>query len=198
MSTRKRRAPGAEPQPTMQTYPQDASLPTDQYMSWNDPTMGADMGGFNDQALFDSYGANTMNSGHNRVISLDGLNDVSAPDMGAGQLVRRNPNQQLAPAPRRGQWDGYNSPTQQWETIADDDEELEQKAAIAKKDAQAKRKQIPPFVQKLSRYVCTEALIREQLVVTIVDLANTFPASLTTTRTRTSSGGQTTATLSSS
>jgi heat shock transcription factor len=116
----------------MQTYPQDASMPTDQYMSWNDPTMGADM------------------------VSLDGLNDVSAPDMGAGQLVRRNPNQQLAPAPRRGQWDGYNSPTQQWETIADDDEELEQKAAIAKKDAQAKRKQIPPFVQKLSRYVCTE------------------------------------------
>jgi heat shock transcription factor len=140
----------------MQTYPQDASMPTDQYMSWNDPTMGADMGGFNDQALFDNYGASTMNSGHNRVVSLDGLNDVSAPDMGAGQLVRRNPNQQLAPAPRRGQWDGYNSPTQQWETIADDDEELEQKAAIAKKDAQAKRKQIPPFVQKLSRYVCTE------------------------------------------
>jgi heat shock transcription factor len=33
----------------------------------------------------------------------------------------------------------------------DDDEELEQKAAIAKKDAQSKRKQIPPFVQKLSR-----------------------------------------------
>jgi heat shock transcription factor len=33
----------------------------------------------------------------------------------------------------------------------DDDEELEHKAAAAKKDAQAKRKQIPPFVQKLSR-----------------------------------------------
>ncbi|KAG9202630.1 stress-responsive transcription factor hsf1 [Epicoccum nigrum] len=137
----------------MQTYPQDAGMPADQYMSWNDPTMGADMGAFHDPALFDNYGANTMNSGHNRVISLDGLNDVSAPDMGAGQLVRRNPNQQLAPAPRRGQWDGYNSPTQQWETMADDDEELEQKAAMAKKDAQAKRKQIPPFVQKLSSFL---------------------------------------------
>ncbi|KAF2999448.1 stress-responsive transcription factor hsf1 [Curvularia kusanoi] len=135
----------------MQTYPQDAGIPTDQYMSWNDPTMGADMGAFNDPALFDNYGANTMASGHNRVISLDGLNDAS--DMSSGQLVRRNPNQQLAPAPRRGQWDGYPSPTQQWENMADDDEELEQKAAIAKKDAQAKRKSIPPFVQKLSSFL---------------------------------------------
>ncbi len=31
------------------------------------------------------------------------------------------------------------------------DEDLEQKALIAKRDAQAKRKPIPPFVQKLSR-----------------------------------------------
>lgn len=152
MSTRKRRAPGAEPQVSMQTYSHDANLPADQYMNWNDPTMTSDMGAFNDPALFDNYNTNAMNSGHNRVISLDGMTD--APDINSGQLVRRNPNQQLAPAPRRGQWDGYPSPTQQWENIADDDEELEQKAAIAKKDAQAKRKQIPPFVQKLSRLVC--------------------------------------------
>lgn len=135
----------------MQAYPHDTNVPTDQYMSWNDPTMGTDMSAFTDPTLFDNYGTNTMNSGHNRVISLDGLNDT--PDMSSGQLVRRNPNQQLATAPRRGQWDGYPSPTQQWENMVDDDEELEQKAAIAKKDAQAKRKQIPPFVQKLSRYV---------------------------------------------
>lgn len=35
----------------------------------------------------------------------------------------------------------------------DDVPELERRAQIAKKDAQAKRKQIPPFVQKLSRFV---------------------------------------------
>jgi len=29
---------------------------------------------------------------------------------------------------------------------------LEERAAIAKREAQSKRKQIPPFVQKLSRY----------------------------------------------
>lgn len=33
----------------------------------------------------------------------------------------------------------------------DDIQELEAKAQIAKKDATAKRKQIPPFVQKLNR-----------------------------------------------
>lgn len=33
----------------------------------------------------------------------------------------------------------------------DDIEALEEKAAVAKRDAQSKRKQIPPFVQKLSR-----------------------------------------------
>jgi heat shock transcription factor, other eukaryote len=35
----------------------------------------------------------------------------------------------------------------------DDIEELERQAQIAKREAQAKRKQIPPFVQKLNRYV---------------------------------------------
>ena len=34
----------------------------------------------------------------------------------------------------------------------DDLEELEQKAQVAKHEAQSKRKQIPPFVQKLNRY----------------------------------------------
>jgi heat shock transcription factor len=145
MASRKRRAPGASPQAPMQTYPQNASLPTDQYMDWNDSAIAADANAFNDSALYD-YGNSAM-GGHNRVVSLEGLEDGT--EMNSGQLVRRNQNQQLAS--RRGQWDGFPSPTQQqWETV-DDDEELEQKAAIAKKDAQAKRKQIPPFVQKLSR-----------------------------------------------
>lgn len=112
-------------------------------MNWTDPSVGADMPSFNDPPLYD-FG-NGM-GGHNRVVSLDTADDV---EINQGQLVRRNPNQQLAP--RRGQWDGYPSPTQQqWENV-DDEDELEQKVAIAKKDAQAKRKQIPPFVQKLNR-----------------------------------------------
>ncbi|KAH7348079.1 hypothetical protein BKA66DRAFT_516771 [Pyrenochaeta sp. MPI-SDFR-AT-0127] len=147
MSTRKRRAPGASPQAPTQTYQQDIPVATDQYMNWNDPTMSADMSGFNDPSLYDTYGTSMAGGGHNRVVSLE-----DGTDLNMGQLVRRNPNQQLAPAPRRNQWDEYPSPTQQWETV-DDDEELEQKAAVAKKDAQAKRKQIPPFVQKLSSFL---------------------------------------------
>ncbi|KAH6843575.1 hypothetical protein B0T12DRAFT_457742 [Alternaria alternata] len=147
MTSRKRRAPGASPQAPTQTYQHDIPAPTDPYMDWSNPTAGADMN-FTDPPLYDNYGQ-SMGGGHNRVVSLDGYTDGT--EM-TGQLVRRNTNQQLAPAPRRNQWDGFPSPTQQWETV-DDDEELEQKAAIAKKDAQAKRKQIPPFVQKLSSFL---------------------------------------------
>jgi heat shock transcription factor len=128
----------------MQTYQQDASMPTDQYMNWNDPSV-ADMQTFSDPTLYDY--SNSPMAGHNRVVSLDGVENGT--DMNQGQLIRRDQNQQLAS--RRGQWDGYPSPTQQqWEPV-DDEGELEQKAAMAKKDAQTKRKQIPPFVQKLSR-----------------------------------------------
>ncbi|KAF2847299.1 hypothetical protein T440DRAFT_539865 [Plenodomus tracheiphilus IPT5] len=151
MSNRKRRAPGASPQAPTQTYQQDIPMQNDPYMAWNDAALNTDMSGFNDPSLYDTYGASMGGGGHNRVVSLDGLNDVT--DVNTGQLVRRNPNQQLAPAPRRNGWDGYgNGDGQQWE--ADDSiEDLEAKAAIAKKDAQAKRKQIPPFVQKLSSFL---------------------------------------------
>ncbi|KAH7087697.1 heat shock factor protein HSF8 [Paraphoma chrysanthemicola] len=146
MASRKRRAPGASPQPPLQTYQQDATIPTDQYMNWNDSAIDTDMNAFNDPPLYD-YGSNQL-GGHNRVVSLDGMNNT---DLNTGQLVRRNQNQQLAP--RRGQWDGFPSPTQQQWDHVEDEEELEQKAAVAKKDAQTKRKQIPPFVQKLSSFL---------------------------------------------
>lgn len=37
--------------------------------------------------------------------------------------------------------------------LGETEEQLHARALAAKKEAQAKRKQIPPFVQKLSRYV---------------------------------------------
>jgi heat shock transcription factor len=46
-------------------------------------------------------------------------------------------------------WNGYNNVPGQYED--EDETELERRVAAAKKDAQGKRKQIPPFVQKLSR-----------------------------------------------
>jgi heat shock transcription factor len=148
MASRKRRAPGASP--VENTYQDTGNMATDTYMSnWGET---GDMGGFGDQSLYEGMnfaGNMGQSSTHNRVVSLDGL--TGSPDMGAGQLVRRNPNQQLA-ARTRNPWDPYTSPepTTAWEA-PDDDEELERKAVVAKKEAQSKRKQIPPFVQKLSR-----------------------------------------------
>jgi heat shock transcription factor len=121
--------------------------------SWNDPSSG-DMSGFVDPSFYDelNLAANMgQPSTHNRVVSLDGLNGSA--DMSSGQLVRRNPNQQLATRAQSG-WGPFANadPGAAWEA-PDDDEELERKAVVAKKEAQSKRKQIPPFVQKLSRYV---------------------------------------------
>lgn len=158
MTTRKRRAPGASPIVQQNAFPDTAATATDAYMNNWEPTSGAgDMSGFGDGAFYDhlgGYGANfgQQSSTHNRVVSLDRMNDGS--DVGAGTLVRRNQNQQLAARGRSPWGDPFNGQGQPgaWENT-DDDEELERKAAIAKKDASAKRKTIPPFVQKLSRYV---------------------------------------------
>ncbi|KAK7190073.1 hypothetical protein DPSP01_006368 [Paraphaeosphaeria sporulosa] len=157
MTTRKRRAPGASPVVPQNTFQDPSATGSDTYMNnWEPASAAGDMSGFGDGAFYDQlgggYGANfgQQPSTHNRVVSLDGLNDGA--DMGAGQLVRRNQNQQLA-ARGRSPW-GFNEQNQPnaWENT-DDDEELERKAAIAKKDASAKRKTIPPFVQKLSSFL---------------------------------------------
>ena len=68
------------------------------------------------------------------------------------ELVRRTRNQQLAP--QNGQqelWNGYNNNNMTGQHDDEDEAELERRVAAAKKDAQGKRKQIPPFVQKLRR-----------------------------------------------
>ena len=73
----------------------------------------------------------------------------------SNQIVRRAPNQNMIPASdyintSEGNWNnGVQMPTQDsWQTPYDD---LNQRAEVAKRDAQTKRKQIPPFIQKLSR-----------------------------------------------
>lgn len=111
---------------------------------------------FSDPNLYDyaNLGAAGGQSSHSRVISLDGVDEIPSvgTDMASGQLVRRNPNHQLAPR-GRNTWDGFNNEKQgEWPSVGGEDEELEQKALMARRDAQSKRKQIPPFVQKLSRY----------------------------------------------
>ncbi|KAF2474217.1 uncharacterized protein BDR25DRAFT_311586 [Lindgomyces ingoldianus] len=173
--SRKRRAPGASPQvqqqPALQSnvYTQDTSnMSAEHYLNnWNDPPAAADMStSFGDPPLFEGMnfvGHGAGQSTNSRIVPLDGLNNGSSgsavpnQDSYSSQLVRRNPNQQLA-ARGRTPWDAFNgnsNPNQQggWENVEDDDEELEQKALLARKDAQAKRKQIPPFVQKLSSFL---------------------------------------------
>ncbi|KAF2012539.1 hypothetical protein BU24DRAFT_464922 [Aaosphaeria arxii CBS 175.79] len=160
MSSRKRRAPGASPQ---LSQPQNNSMFTqqdaDQFMNnWVDPSAGADITpAFGDPSLYDFSGMGTSSgpSSHNRIVSLDGLDNSTATDSAfTGQLVRRNPNQQIA-ARGRTPWDNFNNANPgQWEGAEEeDDDELEQKALLARKDAQTKRKQIPPFVQKLSSFL---------------------------------------------
>lgn len=168
MTTRKRRAPGASPIVQQNTFPDTGATTTDTYMNNWEPAAGTgDMSGFGDGAFYDQFGGYGANLGqqpstHNRVVSLDGLN--GGVDVGAGTLVRRNQNQQLAARGRSPWGDAFNGQGQPgtWENT-DDDEELERKAAIAKKDASAKRKTIPPFVQKLSRYVPLARLPRRDL-----------------------------------
>lgn len=72
--------------------------------------------------------------------------------MPSTELVRRSRDQQLAPlnGEQQEQWNGYSGIDPH--SVEDEDEaDLDMKVALAKKDAQGKRKQIPPFVQKLSR-----------------------------------------------
>ena len=76
----------------------------------------------------------------------------------ANQVVRRQPDNQIVPMmsynnsdyPLGADYGGLQQSTEDgWPAAQYDD--LDQKALIAKRDAQAKRKQIPPFIQKLSR-----------------------------------------------
>lgn len=68
------------------------------------------------------------------------------------ELVRRNRNQQLAPqnAPQEA-WNGFSNTGGHYDE--EDEHELDRRVAEAKKDAQGKRKQIPPFVQKLASFL---------------------------------------------
>jgi heat shock transcription factor len=96
-----------------------------------------------------------------------GLNASQAPSYGnnlapvapSTDLVRRARNHQLAPQQQQEQWNGSYNPNNSntnnsnmsGQNDDENEQELEKRVALAKRDAQGKRKQIPPFVQKLSR-----------------------------------------------
>jgi heat shock transcription factor, other eukaryote len=149
---RKRPAPGASPmmqQPmAQQNYQyQQMSEPSDFNFDFSNPANSSNT--FSDPASYDPNNFGTY-----------GLNSAQPPTYGSNlnqvvpstELVRRTRNQQLAAQnAQQEQWSGLGAVGS---TTDDEDEaELERRADAAAKEGTAKRKQIPPFVQKLSRYV---------------------------------------------
>jgi heat shock transcription factor, other eukaryote len=153
---RKRPAPGAAPAvPLSQMQPSFPYIPDDQMLRWNG---GADATGFVDGTAHGtgSYG----------IVSAPGQFEQPVPTT-SNTLARRQMNRALVPAGRAG----FDSTADPWSYAGDESalmpqpanggglpeqdnvELLEEQAQKAKREAQAKRKQIPPFVQKLSRFV---------------------------------------------
>lgn len=153
--SRKRPAPGASPvgygqqnQQMQNAYVQPAPLTDDQFFNW---------GANSDPA---TYQAQPMYGMHQSQYPPQA---ASAPSNQANQLARRPINQAVTRQPQaNGQWTTEQSASavnqqqqqQQQETStawSDDINDLVAKAQVAKREAQSKRKQIPPFVLKLHR-----------------------------------------------
>ena len=159
LATRKRGAPGASPLSQQQNFnnvPYATGMPDQPGYDQNFGDWGAanGMGDLNSGFLNDgSLNNDVFNTGLNGAVGF-GAAGVGAVgnDFANGQLVRRAPNQQVV-SRNPSAWqdaDGMAGTVPSFEQV-DEEDDLEQKAMAAKKEAQAKRKQIPPFVQKLSR-----------------------------------------------
>ncbi|KAH7370888.1 hypothetical protein BKA65DRAFT_472062 [Rhexocercosporidium sp. MPI-PUGE-AT-0058] len=159
---RKRAAPGSSPGVQSNQMPQSYTAPSQvsnaDFLNWNqqpDNTHYADQSGYH----MNNYAGAGMSQAPF---------DQSVP-AASTQLARRpnNNNRQLVPTAQRMAFDNQIDPWGQFgdESILDPQngngvmeendniELLEERAAVAKRDAQSKRKQIPPFVQKLSSFL---------------------------------------------
>jgi heat shock transcription factor len=155
--TRKRPAPGTAPAAHPQmggavpNYANPGSqLSNDQFLQWGqNPASNA----INTAALNEA--ASTYNQQvyqANQDISAAASNQLARRQQTSQQLVSRNRGYEQAPTvyPDHNATVGPPGESGAWgESL----EELYQRAQVAKRESQAKRKQIPPFVQKLSRYV---------------------------------------------
>jgi heat shock transcription factor len=136
-----------------QSYTAPSQVSNEEFLRWS---QGPDNNAYADPSTFNmnSYGGNRLTQAPY---------DQSIPATST-QLARRPINRQLVPTGQRSGYDNTQDPWGQFvdESILDPQnpgpmeetdsiEALEEKATAAKREAQAKRKQIPPFVQKLSR-----------------------------------------------
>ena len=149
VGTRKRPAPGASPMQSPQNQNFSAvnhngtttTTMTDPYVQWppQNPATYPDPS--------DAFGSNLYTS----------AGGLPTPPQ-SNQLTRRSMGQQIMSRP------GYNDATAEgWPVVEGNavqasadgwingDDDLNRRAETAKRETQAKRKQIPPFVQKLSR-----------------------------------------------
>jgi heat shock transcription factor, other eukaryote len=149
--SRKRPAPGASPGPYQSSYPVPPALAS---------YSGFDPNASNDQFLQFGYqpqiGSSQISHNDNSIPQQSNYGSEVAG--GSSQLARRPANPVVPRDRGRGdsselQWsEQLNGNGQQLEGAwSDDVDKLKQRAQVAKREAQSKRKQIPPFVQKLAR-----------------------------------------------
>lgn len=159
--TRKRPAPGtapaSQPQPGLApAYPPadpGSQLSNDQFLQWGQNPPGntintstyTDLPSYNPTAFAASQDPVTPGAP-----ATSGAANQLARRQAQNQLVTRNRGYEQAPTVHAENTSGTSGEPGTWgESL----EELYQRALAAKSEAKAKRKQIPPFVQKLSRYV---------------------------------------------
>ena len=146
--TRKRAAPGASPMPqTQQQAPNTSNFTQDPSLGWQ--SQDTSNTPYSDPKIYGGQVQNTYSQ-----------MSPMKPSQTTNQLTRRPPNQPVIPIQNYA--NVGNAPWQVGEVAADTQsgdgwsmqyDDLDQKALVAKTEAEGKRKQIPPFVQKLSRYV---------------------------------------------
>ncbi|KAL7799767.1 hypothetical protein V8C37DRAFT_407330 [Trichoderma ceciliae] len=163
-NSRKRAAPGASPivpiqRNMQQPYATDHNAGANPVMQWNSAGGAADATDY-----FSAAAAHSENPYGLAQTQPTYPQAVSAP---SNSLARRQMNRALVPTNIRA---AYDPSSDQWTGFGDDNllvpqnateggteqdsvEVLEELAQKAKREAQAKRKQIPPFVQKLSSFL---------------------------------------------
>ncbi|KAH0534075.1 hypothetical protein FGG08_007321 [Glutinoglossum americanum] len=176
-NSRKRPAPGASPtiqqQPTSLHLPPGSSSPPlsdEQFFKWGQNAANNASSYPDPAATYNTniyHGITGSMATMAQATATSGQRAPPTPSSPSNQLARRSMNQSLVSRGPRAfnsgagttSWpgdfgDGTGLELQGgggW--INNTDEQLEQRALIAKREAQAKRKQIPPFVQKLSSFL---------------------------------------------
>ena len=152
-------------QPSFQFPPGSPQLTDEQLLRWGQDALNSATGSAHSDPALD-YSVNAYGGFNSNLLQSAASPNTQQQSGHSTQLARRPANQQqlVSRGPRSfadgdDGWldhgDGlYDGQLENGYSINDDNiDALERRAVIAKREAQAKRKQIPPFIQKLSRYV---------------------------------------------